>query len=98
MANITQEITEEMERFYGRLGDAQSDMLKRILADQAEVKEFHITEIWKMLNKKLASAQYKPNAPLPVDENLMENLFQSGDSYPDIFSSDPDDIDMGNFL
>ena len=98
MANITQEITEEMEMVYGRLGDAQVTALKKLIADEPAVRDLHICEIWQRVNRKLAVANFKPAPVAESSKSIMDNMFKSGDDYPDIFSSDPEDIDMDNYL
>ena len=98
MASITDKLHKSLEELYGRLGDAQIEVLYILVAEKPAVKNYSVNEIWQAINRKLAASSYRPNAKNEKQESIMESLFKPGNSYPDIFSTNPDDIDMDNYL
>ena len=55
-------------------------------------------EIWQAVNRKLAANDYRPAKTTEENEHIMDKLFKSGDNYPDIFSTNPEDVDMNDFI
>lgn len=98
MASITQQIIGNIEQIYGCLGDAQIEMLKKLIADKPSARDYSEMELWQIINRKLAANDYRPFAKGEENEHIMEKLFKSGDDYPDIFSTNPDDVDMNDFM
>ena len=98
MASISQQIIGNVEAVYGRLGDAQIEMLQKLIAEKPSLKEYSEMEIWQAVNRKLAANDYRPAKTTEENEHIMDKLFKSGENYPDIFSTNPEDVDMNDFM
>ncbi len=95
MAVSLKSIVQRIEYKYGRLGEAQSRLLEEIFLEDDDFARRKIEEIWQIINKELADKKY---IPLSERRSSMEDIFPSGDEYPDIYRESLSNIDMDDFL
>ena len=86
-----------LEALYGKLGEAQLAEIERLIAENEGFIHLEAQAMWQRLNSRLAAPDYTVDRQ---EEVSMEQLFSSGDEYPDIFQDldDVEDVDMDSLL
>ena len=86
---------QKLELKYGKLGEAQSRVLEELFMEDADFARRQTEDIWLIINKELTEKSY---IPLSERKSSMDELFPSGDEYPDIYRQSLTDIDMNDLL
>ena len=95
MALSLKSIVKRIEYKYGRLGEAQSRLIEELFMEDDDFTRRNIDDIWQSVNKDLADKKY---IPLSERRSSMEDIFPSGDEYPDIYRESLSELDMDDLL
>ena len=95
MALSLKSIVKRIEYKYGRLGEAQSRLIEELFMEDDDFTRRNIDDIWQLVNKDLADKKY---IPLSERRSSMEDIFPSGDEYPDIYRESLSELDMDDLL
>ena len=95
MALSLKSIVQRIEYKYGRLGEAQSRQLEEFFMEDDDFTRRNIDDIWQIINKELCDKKY---IPLSERSMTMDDMFPSGDEYPDIYRESLSDVDMDDLL
>ena len=95
MALSLKSIVKRIELKYGRLGEAQSRLIEELFMEDDDFTRRNIDDIWQSINKDLADKKY---IPLSERRSSMEDIFPSGDEYPDIYRESLSELDMDDLL
>lgn len=95
MSATLKSIAQKLEYKYGRLGDAQNRVLEELFMDDDKFFRRQIEDIWLTINKELICKKY---IPLSERAGSMDNLFPTGDEYPDIYRESITEVDMNDLL
>ena len=88
-------VLQKIELKYGKLGEAQSSALEEFFMEDEDFPRRQIEDIWQIINKELIDKKY---TPLSERKSSMDELFPTGDEYPDIYRQSLTDIDMNDLL
>ena len=88
-------ILQRLEYKYGKLGEAQSRMLEELFLEEDNFAKRPIEDIWQLINKSLIDKAY---IPLSERHTSMDELFPTGDEYPDIYRESLSNVDMNDLL
>ena len=86
---------QRIEFKYGKLGEAQHAMLEELFMEDSDITKRKIEDIWEIINRSLIDKSY---TPLSERGKSMDDLFPSGDEFPDIYRGNISDIDMDDLL
>ncbi|MCM8540978.1 MAG: hypothetical protein NE328_11945 [Lentisphaeraceae bacterium] len=95
MSTSLKSVALKIEYKYGKLGEAQNRALEEFFMEDSDFAKRQIEDIWIIINKELADKKY---VPLSERAGSMDNLFPSGDEYPDIYRESLTQVDMNDFL
>jgi len=95
MAISLKSIVKRIEYKYGRLGEAQNRLIEEYFMEDDDFARRSIEDIWQIINKDLADKKY---IPLSERQTSMDQLFPTGDEYPDIYRESLSDVDMDDLL
>lgn len=84
-----------LENKFGKLGEAQLSEIDTLFMEDDGFGRLSLDVIWTTINKNLLDKNY---VPLSERRSSMEDLFPSGDEYPDIYRGSLSEFDMDDLL
>jgi len=85
----------KLENKFGKLGEAQLAEIDALFMESEDFGRLELDVIWKTVNKNLIDKNY---IPIAERRSSMEDLFPSGDEYPDIYRGSLSELDMDDLL